>query len=159
MGIGRAGDRPPVGPSEGNHMRLIRPLGLFALTAGLAALLGTVSVEAAQLTKQEKKELRLKKKQEAAPAAKVESAPAKPVTIQVGPVGPKDAAVLSRLIDEQIAKKLADAKIAPSPLASDEEFLRRVYLDLTGVIPASDNARAFLDSTDLKKREKLIDEL
>jgi hypothetical protein len=66
---------------------------------------------------------------------------------------------VAKMIDEAIAKKLAETKIKPSPVASDEEFLRRVYLDLAGVIPASDKARAFLDNKDPEKRAKLIDEL
>src|SRR5262249_35062852 len=50
-------------------------------------------------------------------------------------------------------------KITPSPLAGDEEFLRRVYLDLIGVQPKPDEVRAFLADTDPKKREKTIDAL
>ena len=46
-----------------------------------------------------------------------------------------------------------------SPLAEDAEFLRRVALDLTGVIPSADRAAAFLDSKEPDKRAKLIDEL
>src|SRR5262249_17308038 len=45
------------------------------------------------------------------------------------------------------------------PLADDAEFLRRVYLDITGVIPPADKAAAFLDSKDPDKRAKLIDDL
>ena len=77
----------------------------------------------------------------------------------LGPIGPKDAAAVAKIIDEAIEKKLAEGKVEPSPLATDEEFLRRVYLDLTGVIPSSDKARAFLDDKDPQKRGKLIDEL
>ncbi len=43
--------------------------------------------------------------------------------------------------------------------ASDAEFLRRVTLDLSGTIPTSDQARAFLADPDGAKREKLIDRL
>jgi hypothetical protein len=50
------------------------------------------------------------------------------------------------------------AKIA-APLASDEEFLRRAYLDLTGTISGSDQARAFLKDTAADKRARLIDRL
>ena len=38
------------------------------------------------------------------------------------------------LIDRHIVEKLNRLKITPSPLAGDEEFLRRVYLDLIGVL-------------------------
>ena len=39
------------------------------------------------------------------------------------------------LIDRHVVDKLNRLKISPSPLAGDEEFLRRVFLDLIGVQP------------------------
>jgi hypothetical protein len=64
-------------------------------------------------------------------------------------------------IDELVDAKLKKVKIQPSPLASDEEFLRRVYLDLTGLPPSSDEVRSFLsDSRESRvKREAVIDRL
>lgn len=43
--------------------------------------------------------------------------------------------------------RLIEAKIdgEPGPAATDAEFLRRVSLDLTGIIPTSTDAREFLD--------------
>jgi hypothetical protein len=67
--------------------------------------------------------------------------------------------VISRQIDREIDQGLAEAKVPASPPASDAEFLRRVYLDITGRIPSAEKAAAFLDSKDLHKRTKLIDEL
>ncbi len=46
-----------------------------------------------------------------------------------------------------------------APLASDADFLRRITLDLTGVIPTSTEAKAFLDDPAPNKREALIDRL
>jgi hypothetical protein len=46
----------------------------------------------------------------------------------------------------------------PAPLG-DAEFLRRVHLDITGLLPTSEELHAFLASTDSNKREKAIDEL
>lgn len=46
-----------------------------------------------------------------------------------------------------------------APAATDGEFLRRVHLDLVGVIPTADEARAFLDDPSPYKRAKLIDRL
>ena len=46
-----------------------------------------------------------------------------------------------------------------SVLATDADFVRRVYLDLTGRIPTSDQARSFLDDKSKDKRSKLIDAL
>ena len=70
--------------------------------------------------------------------------------------GPLDVAVA---IDKDIEKKLAEAKIPLSALADDAEFLRRVYLDLTGRIPSHEQTTAFLNNRDAYKRSKLIDEL
>ncbi len=71
--------------------------------------------------------------------------------------GAREAIV--RRIDERIEQRLADAGIEPAPRASDAEFLRRVYLDLTGVTPRVAEVRAFLADTAEDKREKLIDRL
>ena len=42
---------------------------------------------------------------------------------------------------------------------SDAEFIRRVYLDLMGIVPRPEEVKTFLDSSDARKREKLIDNL
>jgi hypothetical protein len=62
-------------------------------------------------------------------------------------------------IDRHVVEKLNRLKIAPSPIAGDEEFLRRVYLDLIGVQPKPDEIKAFLAEKDAKKRDKAIDAL
>ncbi len=63
------------------------------------------------------------------------------------------------LIDKPVIEKLNRLKIAPSPLCTDEEFLRRVYLDVIGVQPKPDEVRSFLKDTDPKKREKVMEAL
>lgn len=65
----------------------------------------------------------------------------------------------SNFIDEFVFEKLRRFRIAPSELASDSEFLRRICLDLTGTLPPPVRTREFLASRDPKKREKLIDTL
>ena len=64
-------------------------------------------------------------------------------------------------IDRFVAAKWERMKIQPSGLCSDSEFLRRIYLDLTGLPPTPERVRAFLaDETDSKtKREREIDAL
>jgi WD40 repeat protein/mono/diheme cytochrome c family protein len=64
-------------------------------------------------------------------------------------------------IDELVAAKWQRMKILPSELASDAEFIRRVYLDLTGLPPTADEVRAFLaDQRDTRlKRDELVDRL
>jgi len=70
-----------------------------------------------------------------------------------------DAAKLSKIIDAEINRQLAADKIQASPKSSDTEFLRRVYLDIVGVIPPAEKVKEFLDSKDPDKRAKVIDEL
>ena len=62
-------------------------------------------------------------------------------------------------IDALVDKKLQKVKILPSGLCSDEEFLRRASLDLTGLPPTPEHVRAFLaDKTEtMAKRDKAID--
>ena len=46
-----------------------------------------------------------------------------------------------------------------APRSSDDEFVRRIYLDLAGTIPTGDQTRQFLADESLEKREQLIDQL
>ena len=62
-------------------------------------------------------------------------------------------------IDQEVDHALADAKIPPSPPASDSEFIRRATLDIIGRIPTAQRAAAFAADKSPNKREKLIDEL
>jgi hypothetical protein len=60
------------------------------------------------------------------------------------------------LIDKLVDAKLAKLNVGPSGLCSDEDYLRRVFLDLIGTLPTPAEARAFLDSKDNDKRAKLV---
>jgi WD40 repeat protein/mono/diheme cytochrome c family protein len=64
-------------------------------------------------------------------------------------------------VDELVAAKWKRMKIEPSELCTDLEFIRRVYLDLTGLPPSPDDIRTFLgDARDSKiKRDEIIDRL
>lgn len=63
--------------------------------------------------------------------------------------------IVDRLIDAQ----LTEQKLTAAGPASDAEFLRRVYLDLTGTIPDAKTARAFIQDDTEQKRSTLIDRL
>lgn len=66
---------------------------------------------------------------------------------------------LHQRIDQAIRAAMPDFDQQAAPIASDAEFLRRIYLDLVGTIPTSAEARAFLDDSAADKRAKLIDKL
>ncbi len=62
----------------------------------------------------------------------------------------------NNFVDEQIFAKLRRLNIVPSSLTTDEQFLRRVYLDTVGLLPTEAESRAFLTAPN---RAKLIDHL
>ncbi len=72
---------------------------------------------------------------------------------------PAETPRLTQQIDRFIQERLDRDKVPASPLADDAEFLRRVYLDITGRIPTYEQTTAFLDSKQPDKRARLIDEL
>ncbi len=65
----------------------------------------------------------------------------------------------NNFIDEYVFAKLRDLQIPPSELCDDATFLRRASLDITGIVPTSDEARAFLDDSRPGKRGRLVDAL
>ncbi len=62
-------------------------------------------------------------------------------------------------IDDLVNAKLKQLHIEPSGLCTDQEFMRRAYIDAIGTLPTTDEARAFLDDKTPDKRNKLIDAL
>lgn len=136
-----------------------RPLALFVLTAGLAVLCGDYHDLDAQVPKQFKKGKKADSVESSA-TTPAESTPTRPLTAPklAIPAG-KDEAALARLIDDEVNRKLKEAKLSSSAACSDVEFLRRACLDITGTIPSADRAKAFIDSTEPDKRAKLLDEL
>jgi len=62
-------------------------------------------------------------------------------------------------IDREVHAKLKPMNVVPSPVSSDLEFLRRIYVDTIGSLPSPDETRAFLADSRIDKREKKIDEL
>jgi hypothetical protein len=62
-------------------------------------------------------------------------------------------------IDELVYAKLKNLRMEPSELCSDEVFLRRVYLDIVGKLPTTDEYDRFMNDGSTDKREKLVDEL
>ncbi len=70
-----------------------------------------------------------------------------------------DAKSQAAEIDKLVAADLAKNKQQPNPLASDEVFIRRVYLDVVGRVPTKKETLEFLNSQESNKRAALIDTL
>ena len=62
-------------------------------------------------------------------------------------------------VDELMHDKFKKLRINPSDVCSDDQFLRRATLDITGMLPTAEEFQAFMSDSDPKKREKLVDEL
>jgi hypothetical protein len=65
----------------------------------------------------------------------------------------------NNFVDQLVFKKLKQLQILPSDVCSDEEFLRRSYLDLTGRLPWIPETNAFRADKSADKRAKLVDQL
>jgi len=62
-------------------------------------------------------------------------------------------------IDKLVNDKLRKLRITPSGLCTDEQYLRRVFIDIVGVLPTPDEYSKFMASPAPNKREQLVDEL
>ncbi len=62
------------------------------------------------------------------------------------------AATIDRLIDDDLQRN----QLQLLEITSDQQFVRRVYLDIVGRIPTLEELRVFLDSQSVKKRGDLI---
>ena len=150
-------------------MNLRRLLAASVLAFGAVVLAAQVPADlAAQDAQADKKAKALKQKLAARKAAEAVKAPvsppdAKPAPADIKPPAtpgrPMATADLAQLIDSQINQRLRAANVRTSPQADDAEFLRRAYLDITGVIPTAEQAAAFLDDRSSDKRTRLIDQL
>ena len=65
---------------------------------------------------------------------------------------PLDAAQLTAVIDRALEAAWSRDGVTPAPPADDSEFLRRVYLDLIGKIPAVSELQEFLADRSADKR-------
>src|SRR5207248_1789786 len=82
-------------------------------------------------------------------------APIKPSDWQAAPAEPLRPGEVDRLF----ARELQAAGVRPAPRTADEQFVRRVYLDLTGRLPLPADVTGFVADRDPRKRPKLIDRL
>jgi hypothetical protein len=84
-------------------------------------------------------------------------------TSQIGivstPEWQRASVVPNNFIDELVSAKLYRMQMPSAPLASDREFIRRVFLDSIGTLPSADEVRAFVADSSAEKRARLIDRL
>jgi hypothetical protein len=70
-----------------------------------------------------------------------------------------DASPRRNWIDVQVLAKLQQLALPPSPRCTDQEFIRRAFLDTIGVLPTAEETRAFLADNSPNKRDQLIESL
>jgi hypothetical protein len=81
------------------------------------------------------------------------------ITVPQPMSSPFPALRINNKIDELVFARLKRLGIPASDICPDHVFLRRVYLDVLGALPAPDEARIFLADKDPNKRSKLVDRL
>lgn len=69
--------------------------------------------------------------------------------------------ITAKEVDELIAKELraSNIQLGPAPLTTDEQFIRRASLDLTGQLPSPTDIADFVASAEPHKRSQQIDKL
>ncbi|MCO6042301.1 DUF1549 and DUF1553 domain-containing protein [Aeoliella sp. ICT_H6.2] len=77
----------------------------------------------------------------------------------VDAAGSTDPDAMAARVDEMLAAEWTQAGITPATAATDSEFIRRVYLDLVGVVPRVSQVREFLDDDSPTKRIDLVERL
>ena len=65
----------------------------------------------------------------------------------------------ANFIDELVHQRLKQLRYTPSDRCSDSEFIRRVSLDVTGLLPTVEATQVFLADSSTGKRSVVIDEL
>ena len=139
-------------------LRKLSAVSLFGLCLGLVA----DDIGAADAAAKKGKKAAAKKAAEetAKPADKpIRATSSAEIPRQALPAKAGSVKDVAKLIDAEIDKALAAAKLTPAGKGSDAEFLRRACLDIAGVIPTPERAATFLDANDPDKRAKLVDEL
>jgi hypothetical protein len=71
----------------------------------------------------------------------------------------KDSAAVATAVDRLVLDNLAESATEPAPRASDEDYLRRIHLDLAGTVPLPREVTMFGLDPDPQKRLKVVDRL
>lgn len=129
----------------------------FGVIAGAFIMGGPTDISAQDAKKDAQKKGKKKAGMEKGPQKELTASPSQAM-ISVSPK-PSPVPAVAAQIDALIDSKLREQKLTPSPRCTDEEFVRRASIDITGVVPTADKVRNFLESKDADKRAKLVDEL
>ncbi len=81
------------------------------------------------------------------------------VTVPLSRPAPPWDFPIQTFVDQFTSKKWRELGLMPSERATDEQFVRRAYLDITGTLPTPAQVLAFVQSKDPKKHDQLIDHL
>lgn len=79
--------------------------------------------------------------------------------LQAAPLSLEVVKNTARQIDETLLLEQKTQNVTANPIADDSTFLRRSYLNITGRLPSTEEAKSFLESTDADKRTALIETL
>jgi hypothetical protein len=82
-----------------------------------------------------------------------------PIIVRTGTPFRSPGTASVNYIDTLVHAKLDLLNILPSEVCSDETFLRRVYIDLIGLLPSAEDRSRFLNDPDPNKRRALVDQL
>jgi hypothetical protein len=85
--------------------------------------------------------------------------PALPAALPAGALMASHEKAPAHPVDRLLAPYFAEHKVTPGAPASDRRFVRRVYLDVIGLLPTSAQVTAFVDDRRLDKRERLVETL
>ncbi len=80
-------------------------------------------------------------------------------TVPLGMKIPEYKFAAQTSVDQLTLKKWVQLGLVPSDLCTDEQFIRRVSLDVTGTLPTPKQVKDFVADPDPKKRDKLVDRL
>ncbi|MBC7854852.1 MAG: DUF1549 domain-containing protein, partial [Pirellulaceae bacterium] len=134
-------------------------LAVWSLTVSFT--LGAITPATAQTTKaQAEKSAPTKvEKVSTAPVEKAKAATEKPAKVARYEAAPDFGIPQVAKINEEIRKVWTDNNLTPSPPALDQEWCRRVFLDVVGRIPSVQELREFVLSKETDKKAKLISKL
>jgi hypothetical protein len=80
-------------------------------------------------------------------------------TVPLGVKTPDWTFAEKTVVDKFTSKKWRELGLVPSELCTDEVFVRRVFIDITGTLPTPKQVTDFVADKDANKRDKLVDQL